>query len=147
MRVCALLSCLLLAFVAPAGAQSWPSRPIKLVVPTGPGAVAGHCRCASTIHGQFPHCAAPESRENAGVGRPFALCIVRAMLSRIDSDPVQPKLHKACRLEEGDVMKKAVPAYMRTFIFGKTIVCPGSWRLSFQSVPSIFCNCLHKSMP
>src|SRR2546430_5006857 len=48
-----------------------------------------HCRCASTIRGQFPHCAAPESRENAGVGRPFALYIVRAMLSRIDSDPVQ----------------------------------------------------------
>src|SRR5712691_6697645 len=50
--------------------------------------VAGHCRCASTIRGQIPHCATPESRENAGVGRPFALCIVRVMLSRIDSDPI-----------------------------------------------------------
>jgi hypothetical protein len=61
-------------------------------------AVAGHCRCTSTIRGQFPHCATPQSRENAGVKRPFALCIVRAMLSRIDSDPIQltGKLSHVC---------------------------------------------------
>jgi tripartite-type tricarboxylate transporter receptor subunit TctC len=37
-RVCALLSCLLLMVAADASAQSWPNRPIKLLVPTGPGA-------------------------------------------------------------------------------------------------------------
>jgi hypothetical protein len=43
------------------------------------------------MRGQFPHCATPQSRANAGVGRLCALCIVRAMLSRIDSDPLQQK--------------------------------------------------------
>ena len=57
----------------------------------GQFAVAGHCRCASTIRGQFPHCATPQNRENAGVRRPFAVCIVRAMLSCIDSDPLQQR--------------------------------------------------------
>lgn len=65
-----------------------PSAPPRLVQQGG-FAVAGHCRCASTIRGQFPYCATPQSRANAGVGRPFTLCIVRAMLSRIDSDPIQ----------------------------------------------------------
>ena len=37
-RIPALLCCVLLAFAAEAEAQSWPSRPIKLIVPTGPGA-------------------------------------------------------------------------------------------------------------
>jgi hypothetical protein len=57
--------------------------------------VAGHCRCASTIRGQFPYCATPQSRANAGVGRPFTLCIVHAMLSRIDSDPIQHGCRKS----------------------------------------------------
>ena len=57
-----------------------------------PHDVAGHCRCASTMRGQFPHWATPQSRAHAGVGRPCALCIVRAMLSRIDSDPLQQSL-------------------------------------------------------
>jgi len=35
---CALLCCGLLALAVQAQSQSWPSRPIKLVVPTGPGA-------------------------------------------------------------------------------------------------------------
>jgi hypothetical protein len=51
-------------------------------------AVACHCRCASTMRGPFPSCTTSQSRENAGVGRPLARCIVRAMLSRIDSDPI-----------------------------------------------------------
>jgi tripartite-type tricarboxylate transporter receptor subunit TctC len=34
----ALLCCALIALSANAGAQNWPSRPIKLIVPTGPGA-------------------------------------------------------------------------------------------------------------
>ena len=54
-----------------------------------PHRVAGHCRCASPIRGQFSHCTTPESRENTGVGRPFTLGIVRAMLSCIDSGPLQ----------------------------------------------------------
>jgi tripartite-type tricarboxylate transporter receptor subunit TctC len=33
-----LICCALLASVTPALAQSWPSRPVKLIVPTGPGA-------------------------------------------------------------------------------------------------------------
>jgi tripartite-type tricarboxylate transporter receptor subunit TctC len=32
------LCCAVVAIAAPAGAQPWPSRPIKLIVPTGPGA-------------------------------------------------------------------------------------------------------------
>ena len=55
----------------------------------------GHCRCASTSRGQFPYCATLQSRANAGVGRPFTLCLVRAMLSRIDSDPIQKTYGKA----------------------------------------------------
>ena len=43
------------------------------------------------MRGQFPHWATPQRREHAGGGRPFALCIVRAMLSHIDSDPLQPR--------------------------------------------------------
>ena len=35
---CVLLWCALLAPPAPTLAQSWPSRPVKLMVPTGPGA-------------------------------------------------------------------------------------------------------------
>jgi len=35
---CALLCCTLLALAGAVYAQGWPSRPIKLVVPTGPGA-------------------------------------------------------------------------------------------------------------
>src|SRR5262245_12792580 len=57
--------------------------------PLGMIAVAGHCRCASTSRGQFPYCAMSQSRANAGVGRPFTLYTVRALLSRIDSDPIQ----------------------------------------------------------
>jgi tripartite-type tricarboxylate transporter receptor subunit TctC len=34
----ALLCCALVMLAAPASAQTWPSRPIKLIVPTGPGA-------------------------------------------------------------------------------------------------------------
>jgi tripartite-type tricarboxylate transporter receptor subunit TctC len=34
----ALLCCVLLAPAAAAGAQDWPARPVKLIVPTGPGA-------------------------------------------------------------------------------------------------------------
>lgn len=33
-----LIGCILLALAAGADAQSWPSRPVKLIVPTGPGA-------------------------------------------------------------------------------------------------------------
>jgi tripartite-type tricarboxylate transporter receptor subunit TctC len=33
-----LVCCALLASVTPAAAQGWPSRPVKLIVPTGPGA-------------------------------------------------------------------------------------------------------------
>jgi tripartite-type tricarboxylate transporter receptor subunit TctC len=33
-----LLGCMLLALPAEAGAQTWPSRPVKLIVPTGPAA-------------------------------------------------------------------------------------------------------------
>jgi len=60
-------------------------------------AVAGHCRCASTIRGQFLYCATPQSHVNAGVGRSYALCIVRAMLSRIDSDPIHVTAGTPCR--------------------------------------------------
>jgi tripartite-type tricarboxylate transporter receptor subunit TctC len=34
----ALLGCMLLALAAEAAAQTWPSRPVRLIVPTGPGA-------------------------------------------------------------------------------------------------------------
>src|SRR5215831_6688308 len=34
----ALLCCAVVALAATANAQTWPSRPIKLIVPTGPGA-------------------------------------------------------------------------------------------------------------
>jgi len=54
-----------------------------------PGPVVGHCHCASTIRGQFRRCTTHQSRENARVGRLFAPCLVRAMLSRITSDPLQ----------------------------------------------------------
>src|ERR1700754_87634 len=37
LRFCLLL-CALLAGAADASAQSWPSRPVKIIVPTGPGA-------------------------------------------------------------------------------------------------------------
>src|SRR5262249_61919595 len=49
----------------------------------------GHCHCASTIRGQFRRCTTHQSRYNARVGRLFAPCIVREMLSRITSDPLQ----------------------------------------------------------
>ena len=67
----------------------YPPNADTLLLDSGVLCVAGHCRCASTIRGPFPDCATSQSRENAGVGRPFALCIVRAMLSHIDSDPIQ----------------------------------------------------------
>jgi tripartite-type tricarboxylate transporter receptor subunit TctC len=35
---CLLVCGALLASLSPAAAQSWPSRPVKLMVPTGPGA-------------------------------------------------------------------------------------------------------------
>jgi len=35
---CIALCCALVALTGPANAQSWPTRPIKLIVPTGPGA-------------------------------------------------------------------------------------------------------------
>src|SRR5262245_17614779 len=37
-RIHALVCCLVLIVAAEADAQTWPSRPIKLIVPTGPGA-------------------------------------------------------------------------------------------------------------
>ena len=55
-----------------------------------------------TIRGQFPHCATPQNRENAGVRRPFAVCIVRAMLSCIDSDPLQVFLGLAMSEQEAN---------------------------------------------
>src|SRR5262245_8601783 len=66
----------------------WQTRLPPALRHKGQFAAAGHCRCASTIRGPFPYCATSRSRENASVGRPFALCIVRATLSRIDSDPI-----------------------------------------------------------
>src|SRR5215510_4421023 len=54
-----------------------------------PSPVVGHCHCASTIRGQFRRCTTHQSRYNARVGRLFAPCIVREMLSRITSDPLQ----------------------------------------------------------
>jgi tripartite-type tricarboxylate transporter receptor subunit TctC len=37
-RLCTLVGCLWLVIAGAADAQTWPNRPIKLVVPTGPGA-------------------------------------------------------------------------------------------------------------
>ena len=39
-RCCLLLCTLLLGWVGTADAQSWPSRPIKLIVPSGPGSAS-----------------------------------------------------------------------------------------------------------
>ena len=35
---CAILCCAVIVLAGPASAETWPSRPIKLIVPTGPGA-------------------------------------------------------------------------------------------------------------
>src|SRR5262249_35109097 len=62
---------------------------LKIPTRTGQNPVVGHCHCASTIRGQFRRCTTHQSRYNARVGRLFAPCIVREMLSRITSDPLQ----------------------------------------------------------
>jgi tripartite-type tricarboxylate transporter receptor subunit TctC len=36
--ICMALCCTVIAIAGPAGAQTWPSRPVKLIVPTGAGA-------------------------------------------------------------------------------------------------------------
>ena len=48
--------------------------------------------CVNNSRTVSPLSGAPEDRENAGVRRPFAVCIVRAMLSCIDSDPLQESM-------------------------------------------------------